>query len=249
MSTVGTVDGKIGEQEQDMDKETDKKVKTRVEVDMFNWGPCVVRMKISTDFQKLLLNEAKNNEIDFRGKLAGQIDKETGYGDKSKQKIIPYIANALGIYDQAYERYTRKQFDKKPEYIMSALWINYQKANEFNPPHDHDGKLSFVIYLKIPNELKIENAAYKGRSCGPGGIQFLYGEGGRDAVTYMSYFPEECDMFVFPAWLKHWVSPFQSKCERISVSGNIHDSAPLNNIQKFGPSYIKNRDTGDKKDK
>ena len=55
MSTVGTVDGKIGEQEQDMDKETDKKVKTRVEVDMFNWGPCVVRMKISTDFQKLLL--------------------------------------------------------------------------------------------------------------------------------------------------------------------------------------------------
>ena len=69
-------------------------------------------------------------------------------------------------------------------------------------------KLSFVIYLKIPEELKKENKEYKGRSCGPGGIQFIYGEGPRDAVTYMSHFPEERDMFIFPAWLKHWVSPF-----------------------------------------
>ena len=113
--------------------------------------------------------------------------------------------------------------------------------NEFNPPHDHDGKLRFVIYLKIPDELKKENEAYKGRSCGPGGIQFIYGEGPRDAVTYMSYFPQERDMFIFPAWLKHWVSPFHSDCTRISVSGNIHDSAPLNNITKFGPEYVKDK--------
>ena len=60
-------------------------------------------------------------------------------------------------------------------------------------------------------------------------------------VTYMSYFPQERDMFIFPAWLKHWVSPFHSDCTRISVSGNIHDSAPLNNITKFGPEYVKDK--------
>ena len=48
-------------------------------------------------------------------------------------------------------------------------------------------------------------------------------------------------MFIFPAWLKHWVSPFHSDCTRISVSGNIHDSAPLNNITKFGPEYVKDK--------
>ena len=48
-------------------------------------------------------------------------------------------------------------------------------------------------------------------------------------------------MFIFPAWLKHWVSPFTSDCTRISVSGNIHDSAPLNNITKFGPEYVKDK--------
>ena len=52
----------------------------------------------------------------------------------------------------------------------------------------------------------------------------------------MSYFPEELDMFIFPAWLKHWVSPFKSDCTRIvRVSGNVHDSAPtrINNLANF----------------
>jgi hypothetical protein len=48
----------------------------------------------------------------------------------------------------------------------------------------------------------------------------------------MSYFPKEGDMFIFPAWLKHWVSPFNSDCVRVSVSGNVHDSAPLNQVKK-----------------
>ena len=53
----------------------------------------------------------------------------------------------------------------------------------------------------------------------------------------MSHFPEEGDMFVFPAWLKHWVSPFKSDCVRISVSGNVHDSAKLNNIKTVSKNY------------
>ena len=49
-------------------------------------------------------------------------------------------------------------------------------------------------------------------------------------------------MFIFPAWLKHWVAPFKSDVTRISVSGNVHDSAPLNNIESSVPQYIKKRD-------
>ena len=48
----------------------------------------------------------------------------------------------------------------------------------------------------------------------------------------MSYLPKDGDMFIFPAWLKHWVSPFESDCVRISVSGNVHDSAPLSQVRK-----------------
>ena len=212
---------------------TDKKIN----VSTFNWGPCVIKLKITDEFKKLLLSEAKGNKLDFKDKLAGIIEKETGYSEESKMKVIPYMAQYLGIYDQMFEKFTAKKYYKKPEYIMTALWINYQKANEFNPPHDHDGALSFVIYLGIPDELKEENKKYLGRSAGPGGIQFLYGEGPREAITYMSHFPEEGDMFVFPAWLKHWVSPFKSDCVRISVSGNVHDSAKLNNIDRVVKNY------------
>ena len=209
----------------------DKKTQ-QIQVNTMNWGPCVVHLKVLDDFKNILLDEIKKSKDDYRHKLAGQIEKEIGYTQESRDKIIPHLSPYLGIYDECFQRYQNKKYDKKPEYALTALWCNFQKQNEFNPPHDHDGKLSFVIYLSVPESLKKENEAYNGKSCGPGGIQFLYGEGIRDCITYMSYFPKDGDMFIFPAWLKHWVSPYKSDCVRVSVSGNVHDSAPLNQINK-----------------
>jgi uncharacterized protein (TIGR02466 family) len=213
----------------------------QIPISIFNWGPCVVKLKIKEEFKKLLLDEGKKCTEDYTDKLAGILDKEVGYGQQSKQKILPTLSQYIGVYDQAYQKFVNKPYDKMPEYVMSALWINYQRPNDFNPPHDHDGKLSFVIYLDIPDELTREHSTYKGKSCGPGGIQFIYGNGPRDAITYMSFFPEEGDMFIFPAWLKHWVAPYKSDCTRISVSGNFHDSAPINNLHKFAPKYLKGK--------
>jgi uncharacterized protein (TIGR02466 family) len=213
----------------------------QIPISIFNWGPCVIKLKIKEEFKKLLLDEGKKCTEDYTDKLAGILDKEVGYGQQSKQKILPMLSQYIGVYDQAYQKFVNKPYEKIPEYVMSALWINYQKPNDFNPPHDHDGKLSFVIYLDIPDELTREHSTYKGKSCGPGGIQFIYGNGPRDAITYMSFFPQEGDMFIFPAWLKHWVAPYRSDCTRISVSGNFHDSAPINNLHKFAPKYLKEK--------
>ena len=52
----------------------------------------------------------------MRGKLAGQIEKETAYSEESKAKILPYMANCV-LYDQAWQSYTRKKIDKAPEYV------------------------------------------------------------------------------------------------------------------------------------
>ena len=213
----------------------------QIPISIFNWGPCVVKLKVKDEFKKLLLDEGKKNNEDYTTKLAGILDKETGYSPESKNKILPFLSQYIGVYDQAYQRYVNKPYEKMPEYVLSALWINYQKPNDFNPPHDHDGKLSFVIYCSMPKELKKEHEDYKGKSCGPGGIQFIYGNGPRDAITYMSFLPDEGDMFIFPAWLKHWVAPYKSDCTRITVSGNFHDSAPLNNIIEFAPKYLKDK--------
>jgi hypothetical protein len=212
-----------------------------IPVTTFNWGPCVIKLKIEPKFKKLLIDEAKKNTEDYKDKLAGILDHETGYTPQSKEKILPMLSQYIGVYDQMYQRYVNKPYEIKPEYILSALWINHQKPNEFNPPHDHDGKLSFVIYLSMPKELKKEHQEYQGKSCGPGGIQFIYGEGLRNSISYQSFLPEEGDMFIFPSWLKHWVAPYKSDVIRISVSGNFHDQVNLNNLVKFAPKYLKKK--------
>ena len=204
----------------------------KINVATYNWGPCVIKMKIRDDFKKLLFDEAARNKQSYENKLAGQLYKEIGYDQKSKDVIAPELAKYLGVYDQMFQRYQNKTYDKPPKYAISSLWINYQKRHDFNPPHDHDGRLSFVIYLDMPAEIIQENKDYIGMSCGPGGIQFIYGEGNRDAITYMSEVPQTGDMFIFPAWLKHWVSPFRSDVTRISVSGNVHSSIPISTIPK-----------------
>ena len=54
---------------------------------------------------------------------------------------------------------------------------------------------------------------------------------------------DEGRMLFFPSQLNHAVYPFFN-CdeERISVSGNVHDSAPLNNLANFAPEYLKNKE-------
>ena len=113
----------------------------KVNVSIFNWGPCVIKLKITDELKNILLEGGKKSTEDFRGKLAGILDNEKGYSEETIKKVLPFMSQYLGVYDQMYQKFTGKVFDKKPEYVISAVWINYQKQNEFNPPHDHDGKL------------------------------------------------------------------------------------------------------------
>ena len=73
---------------------------------------------------------------------------------------------------------------------------------------------------------------FQGQSGGPGHLSFVYGEGNRQAITYQSVKPKNRDMFIFPAWIKHWVAPFYSDVTRISVSGNITNSVELNQLKR-----------------
>ena len=61
----------------------------------------------------------------------------------------------------------------------------------------------------------------------------LYGEGNRQSITYQSVKPVNRDMFIFPAWVKHYVAPFYSDVTRISVSGNVATAVPLKDMKKY----------------
>lgn len=220
----------------------------KVTYNVLNWGPCVVQVKVSDDFKnKLLLGaeHARAKKLDYTDKLAGIIKEEYAY--EKKEDYLPEVAQCLGIYDVAFQRWKSDPYEKKPEYMLTALWVNYMKQHEFNPPHDHSDQLSFVIFLKVPEEIKKEQKEYKGKSGGPGSLSFLYGEGNRQAITYQSVHPNEGDMFIFPAWMKHYVAPFYSDVTRISVSGNVADSVQLNQIQRHAQETIVSAEQIEKK--
>ena len=208
----------------------DKPIEVKYKV--LQWGPCIVHLKISEEFQQKLLKgaeEARKQKKDFRSNLAGIIKEEYSY--ENKADYVDEIAQFLTVYDEAYQKFKNEKYKVKPEYLLNALWVNFMKKNEYNPPHDHSDYLSFVIFLKVPEEIKKEQEDFVGNSAGPGSLSFLYGDGNRQSITYQSVKPDERDIFIFPAWIKHYVAPFYSDVTRISVSGNISNSVLLNQIK------------------
>ena len=213
-----------------MTNETDSPT---VQYGVFTWGPCCVHIRISEEFHKKLLDEAFKSRVkeqDYRNRLAGIVKEEYEYKDKGM--FVQEIAQILGVYDEAFQKWKSERYKNKPHYVLTSLWVNFMKKHEYNPPHDHADQLSFVIFLDVPNEIKEEAKAFKGQSGGPGSLSFVYGEGNRQAITYQSIIPQNRDMFIFPSWLKHYVAPFYSDVTRISVSGNVASSVPLNQVEK-----------------
>jgi len=201
-----------------------------IQYNLHYWGPCVVKTKVDQNTLDLFLSEGEASKEDASPELAGVLKKQFHY--RNKRKFDQFFVKIFNLYTYVYSTWKSTKKEKPPTFFLEKLWINFQGPNEFNPPHSHGGALSFVIFLKIPIELRAENQNYKGLSAGPGGITFLYGDVEEYCITAQSLFPEEGDMYIFPAWVKHWVYPFTTDCKRISVSGNVIDKIDLNKLKK-----------------
>ena len=94
-------------------------------VNIYNWGPCLMKCTITNELRELLLSEAKVG-FDYKSKLAGIIEKETGYTDKSKDKILPHLSRCFGLYDQAQEFYKReKARPDVPTQVVEEKWKSH----------------------------------------------------------------------------------------------------------------------------
>ena len=149
--------------------------------------------------------------------LAGVIQHQHYISPKVYCKILnPYIGSFRHCYEQWYGKPLTQHM------TMNTSWVNFMVAGEFNPPHIHDKcDFSSVLFVNIPEELKEESKKFKGTGGGPGTISFTYGEVQTHSLNHRSFLPEEGDLFIFPATLTHFVAPFLSKRERISMSANF----------------------------
>ena len=210
------------------DKRKDKL--NQIKYGILHWGPCIVKTQVDQATLDLLLSEGAVSKEDASPELAGVLKNQFHYRDKNK--FQNFMEDTFNLYNAAMKQWKETTSKTPSTFFLEKIWINYQGPNEFNPPHSHGGALSFVIFAKIPMELRVENQNYKGLSAGPGGITFLYGDTEDRCITNHSVFPEVGDMYIFPAWVKHWVYPFKSDCTRISISGNVIDKIELSKLRK-----------------
>ena len=190
----------------------------------YYWGPLLFKVKVKEeDIEKIYQICKKDKNKDFRNQLAGIIEQEYLIDEKIYFEIIEKY---LSSFKNAFLNWYGKEFNKIE---VLKVWVNFMKKNEYNPPHVH-GKCNFssVMYLKIPDKLKIENQKYIGTlksKGGPGSINFLNAPGNdKFSINTQQFFPEEGDFFIFPASLLHYVVPFKSNVERISVAANFEVS-------------------------
>lgn len=192
-----------------------------IEYEFYYWGPFLWRTTLPESFCKELLVRGNTALLENQEQICSIISDVRKF---EKEEDLNWFANNFQPFIETYLKLS-KDYLKNGENISTveliSLWINYQKKHETNPEHIHSGDLSFVIYLQIPNTLVEENNNYKGRSAGPGGIKFRYGEKTEYTVSDHYFLPKEGDLFIFPANLAHEAYSFHSDCTRISVAGNL----------------------------
>ena len=192
----------------------------RIEYKFLHWGPFVCNYTLTPDE----LKECKSLQSgeDYRDNLAGHLENEKSL---DKNKVFKILYPYLDSYIKGYYDFRAQPLASGFELVTS--WVNRQKKNEFNPPHTHDGDLSFVIYTEIPEKLHEECLTSVANSPGPGCITFDFNMsvgsvGNKLFLQTHSHLPSVGDMFIFPAALPHWVYPFtKTEGERVSISGNI----------------------------
>ncbi len=191
----------------------------------FAWGPLLCKMQVEDSVLNDLLWETKRGDEEYNAEanLVATMHDEWAFAPET----IEWFERAITEHVQTYLHtlsYHLQAAVLSP-WMVSELWINYQKANDFNPLHDHSSDLSFVLYIQVPKELKTEKERYNmvGKGPDPGSIIFTFGELRYPFVhNQKTFLPERGDLFIFPSTLRHMVMPFKTPdIERISVAGNI----------------------------
>jgi len=171
--------------------------------------------------------KAKEKSEKANHHLIGHI-KEEYYINSFPKNFVDFLARC------ASSKGPKKHLDKvtclsegRPLYLHT-LWVNYMKKHEFNPPHDHTGVMSFVIFVKIPYDLKEEEKQFPIKK----GDHFNH----TSKLAFLNTLPNgsislriididksyECTMLMFPSAQLHEVFPFYTSDDyRITVSGNL----------------------------
>jgi hypothetical protein len=195
---------------------------------IYPFGPPIFQTIIPDDFCRELLSVAltlnkKDHDCNFD--LAGNLKYGRSY--RYELEFMKKVEPALLDYARAFFDMLDKQHNTKQMHnttydtlYLDSLWVNFNQKHDFNPPHSHNGDISFVIYLDVPQEIFEVQADSNCPEAGQ--IVFEYGDKICDFMyDNFKVKPFNSLMLLFPAKLRHYVAPYWVDKQRISVAGNF----------------------------
>ncbi|MFO0136635.1 MAG: putative 2OG-Fe(II) oxygenase [Cyanobacteriota bacterium] len=183
--------------------------------------------RLLADLQALALAVAKAPERspDASAKLAGQL-----FQQRELPTQHPKVEELRrGVILPSCERWIRHVIDSQPpggrgpwsagnyELRLIDLWLNVQRAGDYNPTHTHGGSFSGVIFLQVPPQIGPDR--FDGQLCFHGPEEWHIQSFRTGMAEYVLPVPGE--FYVFPAWQPHSVAPFRGEGERWSLAFNV----------------------------
>jgi len=195
----------------------------------------VVEAKLPEDVTKDIwkaIKKARKNPDNMKDELAGNISSSIRLDAESPQlaeflnTILPEFINS---HIESYGAPWRAVMKEGEGFNLESLWVNFQKKHEFNPPHDHSGVFSFVIWMQIPTsyeeQKKLPVCAESNADNHISNFAFSYTNTLGKVSTFAYNMEKEAEgyMVMFPSQMLHQVFPFyENDGERISISGNVN---------------------------
>ena len=217
------------------------KIKTQSCIDFF-----ILETEVPMDFVHDLNEEidvlrTDENREDYSGKLVGQATEQISLERNANQTFTGLygLAESASLqYCKTFNAMLNESSSGMPaeEYTVAdcyECWSVHSFAGDYNPIHDHgnrlEGALSFVLYTKVPDEIRNKEAKSLHGASGmlDGCITFTNGSTSQKAFAQLRYpkiitiVPQVAKLLVFPHWLNHMVYPFRCGGERRSISGNV----------------------------
>lgn len=171
----------------------------------------------------LRIEQNFDSAIPYNSGLLGNLRREYAL-----QTSVKYLESLVLPYANGYmQHFYKNRMEFNSKLFLKSAWVNFQQKYEFNPMHMHSGLLSFVIWIKIPYDMKTELELSPGVNAAEnmaGSFNFIYTDtmGGINTHKIEADKTMENTLIIFPAEMRHCVYPFYSSDEyRISVSGNF----------------------------
>jgi hypothetical protein len=177
-------------------------------------------LKEEVDIVRACLNDPTFiKENNFGDYLAGRNSYQIRLNDK-----VGYEKNIYS-YVMSLGSYYLEQIGIAKNIRMGSIWINYGYKGDFNPIHTHDALLSGCFYIHQDEGIMQEQeAGSHGRATSgiPGMTHFVHdlNHSPLNRFTYGNKFIVG-ELIMFPSFLTHWVNPFQTDGERVTVAFNI----------------------------